>query len=195
MRRDRRKSVLLARVAVAAALVAVASACLGPIAFAAPPPPIPATPMQQAPTAIRTLEDLAGLSAAQLEGLYRQAGPGPVPAGKVRGLALYPDSRFPLARSRAARLAWQGKVFSPETGTAVNRFFGLRAVRGKVSDGPSWLDGAPSMILDYEGTSRIYGHYRDEIRRVAPGIYLGLMYDRTTSPPAFKMYFAFDAGP
>ncbi len=162
------------------------------VTFGQDSPSIQAVPMQ-APAPSTTLDDLAGLSAPQLEALYRQSPPGPVPPGKVRGLALYPDARFPRARARAARVAWQGKVFSPETGTAVNRFFGIRAVRGKVSDGPSWLDGAPSMILDYEGTSRLYGNYRDEIRQVAPGLYLGLMYDRTTSPPAFKMYFAFDS--
>ena len=152
-----------------------------------------ATPMQAAQ--IRTLDDLVNLSAPQLEQLYRQSPPGPVPAGRVNGRALYPDARFPRARSNAARLAWQGKVFQPESATAVNRFFGVRAIRGNVYSGASWLDGGPSMILDYEGTSRIYNNYRDEIRQVAPGLYLGLMYDRTTSPPTFKMYFAFDANP
>ncbi len=143
------------------------------------------------PAPIRTLDDLAGLSAGQLEALYRQGGPGPVPTGKVRGLALYPESRFPRAKAKAARVAWQGKVFDPQTGTATNRFFGLRAIKGNVYSGQSWLDGGASMILDYQNTSKIYGNYRDEIRQVAPGLYLGLMYDRTTNPPAFKMYFAF----
>jgi hypothetical protein len=152
-----------------------------------------ATPMQSAE--IRTLDDLVTLSAPQLDQLYRQSPVGPVPAGKVNGRALYPDARFPRARSNAARLAWQGKVFHPESSTAVNRFFGVRAIQGNVYSGSSWLDGGPSMILDYEGTSKIYNNYRDEIRQVAPGLYLGLMYDRTTSPPAFKMYFAFDARP
>ena len=32
--------------------------------------------------------------------------------------------------------------------------------------------------------------YRDEIRLVAPGLYLGLMYDR--SGPALTMYFALE---
>ena len=153
-----------------------------------------ATPMQ-APATIQTLDDLVPLSAPRLEQLYRQSAPGPVPTGKVRGRALYPDSRFPKARSNAARLAWQGKVFDPSNATATNRFFGVRAIKGNVSAGPSWLDGNPSMILDYEGTSKIYGNYRDEIRQVAPGLYLGLMYDRTTAPPTLKMYFAFDARP
>ena len=143
------------------------------------------------PAQIRNLDDLAGLSGSQLEALYRRSGPGPVPSGKVRGLALYPDSRFPKAKAKAARVAWQGKVFDPQTGTATNRFFGVRAIKGNVYSGQSWLDGGASMILDYQNTSKIYGNYRDEIRLVAPGLYLGLMYDRTTNPPAFKMYFAF----
>jgi hypothetical protein len=147
------------------------------------------------PATIQTLDDLVSLSAPQLDQLYRQSGPGPMPPGKVVGRALYPDARHPRARSNAARIAWQGKVFDPETSTAVNRFFGVKAIQGKVYVGPSWLDGQPSIILDYEGTSKIYGNYRDEIRQFAPGLYLGLMYDRTKAPPTLKMYFAFDARP
>jgi hypothetical protein len=146
----------------------------------------------QEPIPIRTVDDLVTLSAAQLEQLYRQGQPGPMPTGKVRGRALYPESRFPRARSSAAKIAWQGKVFDPESSTAINRFFGVRAIQGNVYTAESWLDGAPSMILDYQGTSKIYGNYRDEIRQIAPGVYLGLMYDRTTSPVSLKMYFAFE---
>ena len=151
------------------------------------PMPAPAP----APVVVRTLDDLASLAAPQLEALYRQGGVGPVPQGKVRGLALYPDARFPRAKSRAARVAWQGKVFDPASNTATNRFFGVRVIKGSVYPGQSWLDGGPSLILDYQNMSRVYGNYRDEIRQIAPGLYLGLMYDRTTSPPGFKMYFAF----
>ncbi len=159
----------------------------------APPPPHVA-PMQ-APAPVQTLDDLAALATPQLEQLYRQSAPGPVPTGKVKGRALYPDARFGVARSRAARAVWQGKVFRPEDSTAVNRFFGMRVIEGNVYAGPSWLDGGPAMILDYQGTSRLYGNYRDEIRQVAPGLYLGLMYARTEPGPSLKMYFAFDARP
>jgi len=153
-----------------------------------------ATAMQN-PVLIQTLDDLVNLSAAQLNQLYQQSGPGPVPTGRVVGRALYPDAKNPRARSNAARIAWQGKVFDPSTSTATNRFFGVKAIKGNVYLGPSWYDGQPSMILDYEGTSRIYGDYRDEIRQIAPGLYLGLMYNRTKAPPTLKMYFAFDARP
>jgi hypothetical protein len=158
------------------------------------PPSYQVIPMQ-APAPVQTLDDLAGLAAPQLEQLYRQSAPGPVPTGKVKGRALYPDSRFGVARSRAARAVWQGKVFRPEDSTAVNRFFGLRVIEVNVYGGTSWLDGGASMILDYQGTSKLYGNYRDEIRQVAPGLYLGIMYARTEPTPTFKMYFAFDARP
>lgn len=175
-------------------LVTIAAALLAAGPTRARSGDLEATPMQ-VPATIRTLDDLVTLSSPQLDQLYRQSGPGAVPAGKVVGRALYPDARFPRARSNAARIAWQGKVFDPETSTATNRFFGVKVIKGNVYSAPSWLDGNFSLILDYEGTSRIYGNYRDEIRQVAPGLYLGLMYDRTTSPPTLKMYFAFETRP
>jgi hypothetical protein len=92
--------------------------------------------------------------------------------------------------SRGARIFWQGKVFEPGGNAAVNRFFGMRIIRGQVFEGPSWLDGQPSLVLDYSQTSRVYANNRDEIREIAPGLFLGLMYDRTTAPPGLQMYFA-----
>lgn len=90
---------------------------------------------------------------------------------------------------------WQGKVFHPEDSTAINRFFGVRMIRGRLYSAPSWMDGRPSLILDYQDTSWVYGKYRDEIRQVAPGVYLGLMYERATPRPTFKMYFALETLP
>jgi len=88
---------------------------------------------------------------------------------------------------------WQGKVFNSADSTAVNRFFGIRIIKGKVYYGESWLDGRPSLILDYSETSRLYAPYRDEIREVAPGLFLGLMYERTAPQATFKMYFALES--
>ena len=44
--------------------------------------------------------------------------------------------------SRGARLVWQGKLIEPDQATAVNRFFGMKMIRGQLYQGPSWLDGA-----------------------------------------------------
>jgi hypothetical protein len=143
-----------------------------------------------------TLDGLLRMSPAEIEMVYRQGTATTIPEGRIRGTALLrPGTRRTRALSRGARLVWQGKVFEPGQTTAVNRFFGLPIVRGQVYQGPSWLDGRPSLVLDYSQTSRIYADNRDEIRQVAPGLYLGLMYDRTTAPPGLVMYFALEARP
>jgi hypothetical protein len=145
----------------------------------------------QAAAAGLGIGDLLRMGPAELEALYRQGIPAAIPPGRVRGTALLAPGTWrarPLARG--SRLVWQGKVFEPEAGMAVNRFFGMRMIRAQVYQGPSWLDGAPALILDYSQTSRIYAGNRDEIRQVAPGLFLGLMYDRTTAPPDLTMYFA-----
>jgi hypothetical protein len=140
-----------------------------------------------------TVEQLLGMSPAQIEEVYRQGTAVAIPPGRVRGTALLaPGTRRARMVSRGARLMWQGKVFEEGQATAVNRFFGMRVIRGQLYQGPSWLDGGPSLVLDYSQTSRIYADNRDEIRQIAPGLFLGLMYDRTTAPPELKMYFALE---
>jgi hypothetical protein len=141
-----------------------------------------------------TLDGLSRMSPAEIEAIYRQGAAVAIPPGRVRGTALLaPGTRRARTLSRGARLVWQGKVIEPDQATAVNRFFGMRMIRGQLFQGPSWLDGAPALILDYSQTSRIYARNRDEIRQVAPGLFLGLMYDRTTAPPRLSMYFALES--
>ena len=93
------------------------------------------------------------------------------------------------------RAVWQGKIFDPTGSSAVNRFFGLPIVRAQVYQDQSWLDGAPALVLDYSRTSRVYAQNRDEIRQVAPGLFLGLMYARTLPQPSLRMYFALESQP
>jgi hypothetical protein len=143
-----------------------------------------------------TLDQLLQMSPEQLDAIYRQGSAVAIPEGRIRGTAiLSPGTRRTRVLSRGARLMWQGKVFEPGETSAVNRFFGVRVVRGQVYQGPSWLDGQPSLVLDYSQTSRVYANNRDEIRQVAPGLFLGLMYDRTTAPPGLMMYFALESRP
>jgi hypothetical protein len=149
----------------------------------------PATPA----AAQVTLDQLRRMTGAELEALYQRGFAAAIPEGRVRGTALLaPGTRRSRALSGGARLVWQGKVIEPGQTSAVNRFFGMRLVRAQVYQGPSWLDGQPSLVLDYSQTSRVYANNRDEIRQVAPGLFLGLMYDRTTYPPGLVMYFALE---
>lgn len=146
------------------------------------------------PTQAQTLlsaESLLALTPAQLESLYRQSPATMIPSGPIRGTALLrPGSPGASRRARLAHFAWQGKVFL-DNQTVVNRFFGLRVIKARVSPGPSLLDGAPSLILDYHHTSHLYRHYRDEIRQLAPSLWLGLMYEDGNPQPI--MMFALEA--
>jgi hypothetical protein len=141
-----------------------------------------------------SLKQLVRMSGPELEQLYRQSSVGGVPIGRVRGRVIVrPGTRLAVPASKAARVVWQGKVFDDDQCGAVNRFFGVKIIRARVYLAESWLDGQPSLILDYHETSRLYAPYRDEIREVAPGLYLGYMYDRRTPQPTLKMLFALEA--
>lgn len=152
-------------------------------------------PSPQGPSAgadsVRSLEQLAAMTPQQLDWLYANAPAGVIPSGRTRGrLIVDPGSRLPGLTRLGSRAVWQGKVFQPCNGTAINRFFGVRIIRAQVGYGPSWRDGRDTIVLDYSQTSLLYEPYRDEIRQVGPGLYLGLMYERTAPQPSLKLYFA-----
>ena len=142
-----------------------------------------------------SLEQLACLNWCDLEQLYRQATPGPIPAGYLRGRAIYcPGAPLSSARSKVSQSLWQGKHFCPADGTLINQWcLGTQAVRARVCYGESWLDGKPSIIVDYRGMSHVWSDVRDEIRQVAPGLYLGLMYRCKAGQPRMKVFFALEA--
>ncbi len=143
-----------------------------------------------------SVDQLLRMSGPELDALYRQGSVAGIPPGRVRGTAiLAPGTRRNEAMARGTRLVWQGKVFDPAESSAVNRFFGLRIVRAQAYQEQSWLDGAPTLVLDYSRTSRIYAQNRDEIRQIAPGVLLGLMYARTTPQPTLRMYFVLEVQP
>jgi hypothetical protein len=133
------------------------------------------------------------MSWEELERLYRQSEPGTLPVGYARGRAIYcPEASLSATRSTLTRLLWHGKHFCAADGTLVNQWCGFKAIRAAVSYGPSWLDGGPSIIMDYGGMSRVWADVRDEVREVAPGLYLGVMFLRREPQAKLKMFFALD---
>jgi len=152
-----------------------------------------AGPACEADMTTLTAKHLVRMSPQELDGIYQRSAMAPIPPGKTRGRAvILPGSRIAGPASGVAGLVWQGKVFRADGCSAVNTFFGLRVIKADVSVGESWMDGGPALILDYSRTSRLYRRYRDEIRQVAPGLFLGLMYERTCPRPTFKMYFVLE---
>jgi hypothetical protein len=143
---------------------------------------------------VRTADDLLVLDEAQLLALYSAPTSTAVsPSGRIRGVPIVaPGTARNRVLSRSGRLVWQGKLMDPSAGTAVNRFFGVPSIRGTLSTGTSWIDGRPTVVLDYQDTSVIFARYRDEFRQVAPGVYLGFMFDTTTNPPQRTRTFVLD---
>jgi hypothetical protein len=127
-----------------------------------------------------TVDDLLKMQQKELDDLFKAHEAGPIPDGEAEGTAIIDPGS---ARSRIiARIinhfAWQGKVFDAAHGTLRNRILapGIEAIVAQVYKGPSLLDGKECIILDYSKTSKIAGWVRDEIRLIAPKLYLGKVY-------------------
>jgi hypothetical protein len=126
------------------------------------------------------VQGLLKMSQAQLDELYRSSPGGDIPRGEGNGtLLVAPGTKLSDLVARFVRhFAWQGKVFDPDRGELRNEVtpFGIKAVAAKVYKGSSWFDENECIILDYSRTSLIAHWVRDEIRAVAPGLYLGIAY-------------------
>jgi hypothetical protein len=141
-----------------------------------------------------TPEGLVKMSEGDLIDIYKQGIVTPVPNGYTPGLVIMrPGSLITSPMSKIMKAtAWQGK-YIPGDGTMVNRQFGVPSIKAAIMDGESWIDGKPTLVFDYEGTSIICGRYRDEIREVCPGVYLGCMHKRQKNGcPKIATWFALD---
>ena len=127
-----------------------------------------------------TVPDLLKMSQAQLDELFTNSPPGEFPDGEAKGTAIIaPGTTYSDEIAEFINhFAWQGKNFDAKKGALRNRIlpFGLNAIIAKVYKAPSWLDGKECIVLDYSETSLLAHWIRDEIREVAPGLYLGKVY-------------------
>lgn len=125
-------------------------------------------------------QDLLSLSQEELDELYRNSPVGQIPTGDTRGTAIVMPRGFgKLATPLIRLLAWQGKVFNPVEGDLKNKIspFGFKSIRAKVYIGESWkVKGGQAIVIDYSKTSFLAQKIRDEIRQVAPGLYLGKVF-------------------
>lgn len=145
---------------------------------------------------INELSDLQTLGQRDLNRLYGDLDAGAIPNGGSRGKAIVlPGTLLTYPAAAAMGLVWQGKIFekeSNESAVLFNRVFGFKAIKAKVFFGKSWYDGQESIVVDYQDTSLLVPFVRDEIREIAPGLYLGRAYARTLIGPRFVLNFALD---
>jgi hypothetical protein len=136
---------------------------------------------------------LLRMTRADLDALFTASPAGPIPEGQANGTAIIaPGTAFsPEIAAFISYFAWQGKVFDPTTGTLKNRVgpFGLNAIIARVSKGASWLDQKECIVLDYSETSMVAHWIRDEIRLIAPSLYLGVVYWDKTRLIDFALQF------
>lgn len=149
--------------------------------------------METAPTRqVRSLDDLARLGPDDLMALYAEARTPTLEQldGKLQGRMLaVPRLQKPHVRalldkfSRSPLFPWQGKTFSHETanhGHGVNRLLGERVTwfRFHTFIGPSHAGDFDAVHLDYshDGNPPLVRKVKDEVREVAPGVFLGLAY-------------------
>jgi hypothetical protein len=127
-----------------------------------------------------TVDKISDMSPAEIDALFRGGEVGLIPDGKAEGTAIFrPGSRLePLFERLVRAVAWQGKIVNATARRLKNRILpiGLPAVEADVYWDESWFDGSQCIVLDYSKRSLIARAVRDEIRCVAPGLYLGLVY-------------------
>ncbi len=139
-----------------------------------------------------TLAQLKKLNEHELARLFDNAPSGPVPLGYARGESLLMTSaRMPRLQARFASSVWKGKHFE-ENGDFINQWIAFQALRGHAQTGTSWHDEKPCIVIEYPPNTPIFGNTRDELREVAPGLYLARLYERCPCP-RLKGYFAIQA--
>ena len=127
-----------------------------------------------------TVDDLLGRTQDALDDLFRESLPGPIPDGEAKGTAIIaPGTAFSRELAELIHFfAWQGKIFDAAHGFLRNHILplGLKAIVAKVYPGDSWFDHKPCIVIDYSDTSIVASRIRDEIRLIAPNLYLGNVY-------------------
>ncbi len=123
---------------------------------------------------------LQRLDNRELDLLFRSSPAGDVPHGRLPGTGLlFPGTRAcgPLAWL-VHLVVWQGKETEP-SGRSLRNLVGplrTRTIRALLSHDRSWVDGEECVLIDYSRTSIVARMVRDEVRLVAPGLYLGVVW-------------------
>ncbi|UJR84823.1 hypothetical protein [Sandaracinus amylolyticus] len=161
----------------------------------------------RAPASIRRLDQLLHLDHDALTALYEHATLPRLEAisGDLRGRMLavpaVPSlvSALPVAWARTGSFPWRGKSFAPHgegRGEGNNRvvFDAVRLFRFETFAGPSRHDGQPAIQLDYDHAENPFfiRKIEDEIRELAPGVYLGQAWLRVGDEPHFVLWFGLE---
>jgi hypothetical protein len=165
-----------------------------------------ATPTATAPPRPASLDALAAADPAALAALYAGARTpvledmdGPL-VGRMLAVTVLPRFLAGLLRwfAALASFPWRGKTFTYKEGgrgEGINRVFGDRKPRTwfrfDTFVAPSRAGAFDAVQLDYDnpGNPGFIRAIKDEVREVAPGLYLGLAYFMLRGRPRLVLYF------
>jgi hypothetical protein len=178
-----------------------------------PSPPPPEKSASSAPARetssppVRSLDALLDLSPKALERLYAGARVPDLSAirgdlkGRMLAWAELPErvNRLLLRWARSDGFPWRGKTFSPHgaaRGEGINRVFldRWKVFRFETSIGPSRSGAFDAVQLDYDLPTNppMIRAIKDEIRALAPGLYLGQAYLVLRGKPRLVLYFGLE---
>lgn len=116
----------------------------------------------------------------ELARLFGAGRAGDIPDGHGRGTVLLGAGGLVsrLAARLSYDLAWRGKIVDARRARLKNLLtpLSIPAIEALVYKQDSWYDGHPCIVLDYSNTSLVARQIRDEIREIAPGVFLGLVF-------------------
>ena len=145
-------------------------------------------------TAELTVPELLKMSQDELDELYTSSPAGDIPDGDCQGTVIVsPGSVMTPIKAKLMHLfGWQGKVFDKKKGRLVNKILpqGHHAIAAEVYKDKSWYDGKECIAIDYSKTSLVAKWIRDEIRQIAPGMYLGIVFMGKKKTIDFVLVFA-----
>lgn len=131
-----------------------------------------------------TLDRLQRMSTCELMTIYKAAELGRPLNGTAKGrLVNLTDRVAPRLKVRMANITWRGKMGQSSDGYFINRWVGnINWIDSHYVIGPSWIDGKPAVIMEYPPGTPLFWNMHDELREVAPGLYLGPVYHRFPQP-------------
>jgi hypothetical protein len=154
---------------------------------------------------VRTVDDLLALDVPTLERMYREARTPSIEdvKGDLIGRMLPAPAANPAVQNAMRALArqkffpWKGKTFAPRdvhAGEGWNRVFTNKNLwfRFTTSIGPSRAGNFDALHLDYDHPENPFfiRAIQDEVRTVAPGLWLGQAWIVVRNKPWLALYFA-----
>ncbi|HSS21450.1 MAG TPA: hypothetical protein VLL54_15350 [Pyrinomonadaceae bacterium] len=163
----------------------------------------------KAPQSTLSIDDLRTMNFTELEEIYRAA-KRPAALSDLNGdalgamLAWRSPASGPIASllrsfGESSLFPWRGKTFESqanERGEGINRidfkFMKTQWFRFGTRFDASFLDGQPSFVLDYSrpGNPPLIRSIVDEVREVAPGLYLGPAALKVKGRPRPILFFS-----